>query len=196
MKNFTNRLLTALSLILISNIALSSPNGFKVNSDLSSLSFATIKLEYIVEPAKITNISGQIDEQGTLNIVVPINNIDTGVGIRNQRLSELFFNAVDFPDVTVTTELPTDLLREDSFMRQMTLPARVTLFGETKELNFTVNVLKRGGDIAVSTVTPTIVSAKQFGIPTDNLNALATTVGGIAISDNVPVTFSLMLNQS
>ena len=195
MKSMTNRLLTTISLLLISNIVLGAVNNFKVNSDLSTLSFATIKLEYVVEAAKITNISGQIDNNGILNIALPIKHIDTGIGLRNQRLNELFFNAANFPDAKVSAKLPEGLLLEDSFMRQLTLPAQVTIFGQTQELNFTVNILKKGGDIAVSTVQPTIVRAKQFGIPSDNLNALASTVGGIAISDSVPVSFSLILSQ-
>lgn len=195
MNSKSSLLLLALSALTLSASVFASPNTFKLNSDLSTLSFATIKLQYVVEPAKITQLSGNIDKDGKVTIDVPIAKLDTGVGIRNERLNKLFFNSDVFPKATVTAQLPSSVLSSDVLVEQMTLPASVTLFGKEQALSFTVNILKSGNNIAVSTVSPTMINAAQFGIPSENLSALAQTVGGIPIANSVPVSFSLILSK-
>ena len=167
----------------------------KLDSDLSRVSFATIKLQYIVEPASISGLTGQLDASGKVDVNIPLGNIQTGIDIRNQRLNDLFFNSKLYPSVSVSVQLPKTLLSDGQVVKQMDLGARVRLFGTEKTLTFKVNVVKTGDIIAVSTVQPTIVSGSTFGIPSANLAALAKTVGGIGISDTVPVTFSLVFTE-
>ena len=169
---------------------------FTVDEKLSTVSFATIKLQYVVEPAIISDLSGSVSSSGDVLIQIPLNSISTGIQIRNERLNALFFNSSQFPTITVNAKLPSNIVRASNIATQVTLPADVTLFGQTQTVNFTVNIVKAGKLMSVSSSTPTIVNASSFGIPTDNLTALAATVGGIPISDKVPVSISLILKSS
>jgi hypothetical protein len=47
----------------------------------------------------------------------------------------------------------------------------------------------------VSSLSPVIVGASDFGIPTENLTNLAATVGGIKISDRVPLNLTLTFKE-
>ncbi len=56
---------------------------FTVDEKLSTVSFATIKLRYVVEPAIISDLSGSVSSSGDVLIQIPLNSISTGIQIRN-----------------------------------------------------------------------------------------------------------------
>ncbi len=182
--------------MLISTFSFASTQAqYSLDSEVSAVSFATIKLQYVVESAVINRLSGNIDHAGKASVTIPIANIQTGIGIRNQRLNTLFFDSEAYPNAAVSVQLPESIFAEEFVTKQLDLGALVSLFGTEKTVSFKVNVVKTEDVLVVSTVQPTIVSGNTFGIPSDNLVALAKTVGGIAISDTVPVSFSLVFSK-
>jgi len=185
-------LFTSIILSLFSSFSFSSER-FILESDISSLSFATIKKQYIVEPASITKLSGSIDEIGSFEISADLKNIDTGVAIRDVRLNDLFFESSKFPLVKVTGKIVWPLLNEGS--SKITIPTEVTLFGKTKSINFPLIILKTNDTIMASSSIPVIITASDFGIPSDNLVRLADTVGGIKISEQVPVSINITFKK-
>ena len=182
--------------MLISTFSFASTQvQYSLDSEVSAVSFATIKLQYVVESAVIDRLSGNIDHAGKASVTIPIANIQTGIGIRNQRLNTLFFDSEAYPNAAVSVQLPDSIFAEEFVTKQLDLGALVSLFGTEKTVSFKVNVIKTEDVLVVSTVQHTIVSGNTFGIPSDNLVALAKTVGGIAISDTVPVSFSLVFSN-
>ncbi|WP_252176925.1 YceI family protein [Endozoicomonas sp. 4G] len=174
---------------------LSKAAQYELNRDISRVSFATVKLQYVIEPATISSLTGSINETGQLTLDIPISGIDTGIGIRNERLQQLFFQSELFPSVKVSAQISNSLLASDTVVQQLTVPAKVTLHGQTQALEFSVNVVKSGKLLSVASAKPVIVRASQFGIPAKNLTELAKTVGQIPISDAVPVYFSLVFSK-
>lgn len=185
-----NKYILLLLLLVLS--AGTKAGEYQLDQETSAVSFATVKLQYVIEPASIGALKGKIDDSGKLNIEIPIANIETGIGIRNQRLNQLFFQSDLFPSVQVSAQIPNSLLVSDLLIQQVAIPAKVTLFGQTQEFEFTVNVVKAAEVLSVATVKPVIIRASQFGIPAKNLSELAKTVGQIPIADTVPVNFSLV----
>lgn len=182
-------------LLLFTACGLSKAAQFELNREISRVSFATVKLQYVIEPATISSLTGSISEAGQLTLDIPISGIDTGIGIRNERLNKLFFQSDLFPSAKVSAEISNSLLASDIVIQQLTVPAKVTLFGHTQELEFSVNVVKSGKVLSVASTQPVIIRASEFGIPAKNLTELAKTVGQIPISDTVPVNFSLIFTQ-
>lgn len=168
---------------------------YVLDSDASSINFATIKKAYTVEPANLTNVEGKLDDDGAFSITSPLNSISTGIPIRDERLNALFFNAQSFPTLSVAGTFPMDEVEKSGRQMQVSLPVKVTLHGKTVDVNFDVNVLKLGETLVAYTYKPTIISGSSFGIPTENLNKLAETVGSIPLSDTVPVNVSLVFNK-
>lgn len=183
-------LLLSLALLSFQSFA---TDKFNVETDLSSLSFATIKKQYVVEPATITGLTGSLDEQGRFAVIVPVENVDTGVSIRNERLNSLFFDASENPVIMISGQF--DLASLTQPISKMIVPAEVSFYGNKKIFNFPVIITKTDNAIIVSSYTPVIVKASDFSIPAANLTKLAATVGGLALSDTVPVNINLVFKK-
>lgn len=171
-------------------------SAYQVDESVSTLSFATIKLQYVVEPAVINNVSGGIDKRGNFSIVAPIQNINTGVAIRDERLNNTFFESASFPKIEVTGKVPNELLSSTTTIKQQIIPASIALFGKTKKVDLLANIVNVGDTIVVSSAKPNVISASDFGIPAANLTRLAEFVGGISIANAAPVSFSIVFHKA
>ena len=168
-------------------------DSYTLDSDLSSLSWATIKKQYIIEPATIDSLSGSLNSEGQFDVVIDLNSINTGIPIRNTRLNEVFFESAKHAPVQVTGKIDWTTLGEGS--HKVKVPAEVTLFGNTKSIEFPVVVLNAGNTVMVSSSAPVIIGAADFGIPSENLTKLSTLAGGIEVSDRVPLTLNLTFKK-
>lgn len=177
---------------LFSGAAFAADN-YTLDSNFSSVSFATIKNQFVVEPAIIDTLSGTLDNNGKFDVVIDLNSVETGIPIRNTRLNEIFFESAKHAPVKVVGKVDWSALGEGS--HKVIVPAEVTLFGKTKSVEFPVVVLNAGNTVMVSSSAPVIIGASDFGIPTENLTNLAATVGGIKISDRVPLTLNLTFKK-
>ncbi|BDM64052.1 hypothetical protein NFHSH190041_15040 [Shewanella sp. NFH-SH190041] len=167
--------------------------NYSLDSANSSVSFATIKKQYVVEPATLTGMSGSY-KGGQFEFSIPLSSVSTGVQIRDMRLNQLFFESQKFPAVKVSGQFNTKTMAKDGVLSAK-IPAKVTLFGQTKQIMFPVTVLKAGQFMQVSSSAPVIINAADFGIPAENLKRLSATVGGIPLSDKVPVDINLIFRQ-
>jgi hypothetical protein len=166
---------------------------FNLTTDFSSISFATIKKQYVVEPATISGLTGSLDEQGRFAVIAPVTNIDTGVSIRNERLNSLFFDSSENPVIMVSGQFDLSALTQP--ISKMTVPAEVSFYGNKKTFDFPVIITKTADAIIVNSYKSVIVTASDFSIPAANLTKLAATVGGLALSDAVPVNINLVFNK-
>ena len=188
MKAFSSLISVAL---LTLSFQASAADQYKVDSENSTINFATIKKQYVVEPAEFTNISGMLNEDGSFSVKAALSSINTGISIRNTRLNEIFFQSGSNPDVSISGNVSLDGVEDAN----QSIPVNVSLNGNSKELTVPVTVLKNDDQIIAYIVKPLIVKASDFGIPVENLNKLAETVGGIPLSDTVPVSFVLVFNK-
>lgn len=170
-----------------------SAHDYALDTDLSSVSFATIKKQYIVEPANISHLSGTLDDKGDFDIAIDVSSVDTGVQIRDSRLNEILFKSAIHPKVKVKGKVDLANLKDGSF--KMTIPVDVEFWGHTKVVEFPVVILKSNDYLMVSSSSPVVLSISDIGIPDSNLIELASKAGGISISDRVPVTISLMFKK-
>ncbi|MBD1558704.1 YceI family protein [Vibrio sp. S9_S30] len=199
MKKSARRLLMASALFSLSVLsafpALSARDQYLLDSDVSSVNFASIKKQYVVEPASFTGIDGRIDANGAFTLDIELASVDTLVPIRNQRLSELFFNTGKYPKATLSGRVD---LTEISSLTQPTIKnieATLNFYGIDKEVTLSLLIVNTPQYIVVSSVKPVIVSAASFGLPDANLTALSETVGAIAISPTVSVNASLVFKR-
>lgn len=170
-----------------------SANNYTLDTDLSSVSFATIKKQFIVEPANISHLSGILDENGYFDITIDVSSVNTGVQIRDSRLNDVLFKSAIHPKVKVKGKVDLVNLKDGSY--QMTIPVDVEFWGHTKVVEFPVVILKSNDYLMVSSSSPVILGISDIGIPDGNLIELASKAGGISISDRVPVTISLMFEK-
>lgn len=170
-----------------------SETGYTLDPKLSNITFATIKKQFVVEPASIKPMSGGLTEEGQFSIVLDLKSVSTGVAIRDQRLNELYFESMTFPEVKVSGQVESSMLSGDP--KRTTVAAEVTLHGVTRTIDFPVIVVPSSGFVMVSSASTIVVNGADFGISTENLNKLSATVGGLAISDKIPLSFNLLFDQ-
>lgn len=183
-----------MSILCFSAFSTLAETHYAVNSDKSSLSLSTIKKQYIVESAQIKGISGAF-VGSKLSVKVPLKNITTGIPIRDSRLNALFFRSDLFPDIIVASDISAGELLATKQPMVTDVEINVTFFGQHKSYKVAVLLTPFIGGFSVSSVVPIIISADDFGVPITNLTALAKTVGGIAISNRVPVNFNLVFEK-
>lgn len=187
------------SVIVLSTISSTSfahgKTPYTLDNALSSVSFVTIKKQYVVEPAIADELAGSIDHANKLKLSIALSSIDTGIGIRNTRLNQLFFQSERFPTINVTADLtPQDLIANNGVSKK-TIAINVNINGHNKVINTQVLVTQVGKQLVVSSLSPIIISAADFSIPAKNIITLAKTVGGISISTIVPVNFNIVFNK-
>ncbi|PKF50419.1 YceI family protein [Enterovibrio nigricans] len=192
MKSISSAIILAVSLSPSLTFASSD---YTVVSDASSISFATIKKTYVVEPANLSGLEGSVDASGKFSITAPISSVSTGIPIRNQRLNDLFFDSKKFPSLKVEGHVDMAGLDKNGTMLQQSIPAKVTLFGNTKDITLDMNIIKTDDSIFAFTYKPVIISGAIFGIPEENLEKVSATVGNIDISSTVPVSVSLVFKE-
>lgn len=192
---FSNTLATGVVAASLAASPFAMADGhYEVNSELSQVSFATIKKQYVVEPATISQLSGQV-KGGKVSINVPLSKIDTSNPIRDMRLNDIFFQSASFPELKISADLGDMDLNSPKIVRK-DVKFTLEMYGAKKELSTTVLVSSTGSQVLVTSIKPLIISSDDFGIPGDNLTNLAKTVGGIALSSKVPVNFAVTLDKS
>lgn len=166
-------------------------DDYKVDSKNSSVYFSSIKKQYVVEPAVFKKVTGSMSESGEVEVMIDLNSIDTKVPIRNERLNKLFFDSIKFPEAKVSAKIDNKALRKIKSVGRMSVPASITLYGQSQDVTLDLLVTKTRHHIVVASLSALTVSASDYGIPADNLTKLAATVGGIPISSKVGVSFVL-----
>ncbi|MCL9779981.1 YceI family protein [Vibrio sp. S4M6] len=178
-----------LAAALVSTSSFSS-DKYQLDPKLSSINFATIKKQYIVESATINQLAGTLDDKGTFQITVDLNSVQTGVPIRDTRLKEMFFETAKYPSVQIAGNI--NLTKSP---KQLSVPAKVTWFGKTLPIDFPVVIVDGDDYVMASSYSPVIINAASFGIPAENLAKLSNAVGGIKISNQVPLNFVLVFKK-
>ncbi|MEF1260254.1 YceI family protein, partial [Vibrio harveyi] len=103
----------SIALALFSSASFAADN-YTLDSNFSSVSFATIKNQFVVEPATINTLSGTLDSNGKFDVAIDLNSIETGIPIRNTRLNEIFFESAKHAPVKVTGKVDWASLGEGS----------------------------------------------------------------------------------
>jgi len=197
LSSLTKFVCTVIALSAISSTSFAhGKTSYTLDNELSSVSFVTIKKQYVVEPAIANELTGSIDQANQLNLSIALASIDTGIGIRNTRLNQLFFQSDIFPTIKVTAALtPQDLIVKNGVSKKK-IAINVNINGHDKVFETQVLVTQVGKQLVVSSLSPVIISAADFAIPAKNIIALAKTVGGISISTIVPVNFNIVFNKN
>lgn len=163
-------------------------------SDASSVGYVSIKNQSVAENNRFTGVSGSLNAQGKVQILIDLSSVETRVEIRNQRMREYFFEVAEYPTAMISAQLEAvDLARIDAGAPvELELPLTVSLHGADAEVVGKFRAVKAGNQLLVSTLEPILVSAGDFGLE-EGVAALQKLAGLNAISRAVPVTVDLRL---
>jgi polyisoprenoid-binding protein YceI len=184
--------------ILMLFLTASVSADWQLNNDASRLSFISIKKGAVAEIHKFSHLSGSVDEQGSVEVLIQLASVDTAVPIRDERMRDILFQTNLFPTATVTAKVdPAEFtgLVSGQF-RNTETDVTVSLHGQEKVYKAAVSVTRlRGGSLKVSTIYPIVVNADDFEL-TKGVEELRKLAGLPAISTAVPVSLLLVFDTA
>jgi polyisoprenoid-binding protein YceI len=164
----------------------------------SRLSYVSIKAGEIAEASRFDRLDGSVTADGTATLEIDLASVNTGVGILNERMRDIFFEVAQNPKAVVTAKLDppafAGLAVGQSLIRP--LKANVTIKGVSQEVETEVLVTRvADGRVIVVPTAPVIISTDMFGL-TDELGELRLLAQLPSITPAVPVTFALSFTRT
>lgn len=159
----------------------------------SRVSFVSVKAGQVAEVHHFTELSGTVSADGTASLDIPLDAVETGIPIRNERMREFLFQTGLHPKATLTTRIDLAPFAGLAPGEQARVPlsGNLSLHGITAPIETEVTVTRAGRTrVVVASLDPVIVNAESFGLGSgiDELRKLA---GLDSITADVPVSFQL-----
>ncbi|PVZ65004.1 YceI family protein [Pelagibaculum spongiae] len=168
-----------------------------VENTESRVSFITTKVENVAEVHRFNQVEGELNEQGTFSLNIPLESVDTAIEIRDQRMRDLLFEIVKFPKLKLSAKIAPGSIEQlavgDSVSH--TIEADVLLHGQKAMVKFDVLISKlTENKILVNSLQPVVINASVFNLY-DGVEKLRKIAGLPSVSKAVPVSFVLSLHQ-
>lgn len=77
--------------------------GWTIDTDLSAVSFGSVKNDYLGESHTISDVTGTVDANGAVSITLGLASVETMIDIRNERMREIVF--ANAPTATISAQL-------------------------------------------------------------------------------------------
>jgi hypothetical protein len=186
------RILLVTLVLFISQVVAAS----QLVSDESVLNIISTKKGNIAEIHSFSALTGSLSDSGAINVSVPLASINTGIGIRDQRMREFLFNIKLFPTATFTANIDLSAIEQLRLgeLAELAVDGQISMNDlQAKALVNVVVVRQLDGSLIVATKQPFIINASDFGY-IDGINKLKELAALPSISTAVPVTFSVVFN--
>lgn len=187
-------LIPAIASILTLAVSSHSAMALEVDSSQSRVSLVSTKIladgtSSVAEVFSFTSLSGSVGDNGSATVTIDLGAVETGIDIRNQRMSEFFFEVSEYPDATITAQIPETALDEGS--QKMDLQVAVDMHGSQAEYLVPVVITSNSESILVVATEPVLVDAASFELK-GGLDKLGELAGLLHIPTTVPVSFNLL----
>ena len=188
------RLILALALAGLSLPVAAST--WQLDAERSSLYFISIKKNTVAETHHFDRLSGSY-AKGEAQLAIDLASVETGIDIRDKRMREMLFEVANFPEATVTMEVPEEKVAELAVGESLTLDttATLSLHGTEKSLDTILAVTRLSdGTVQVSNVRPVVIQADDFGLAR-GVEKLREVAGLPSVSPAVPADFTLYFQE-
>ena len=183
---------TALTLSLVSLV--SHAHDWVLDTADSSISFVSTKKDNIAETHLFTDFNGNISNDKATVTIMP-DSVESGIGIRNERMREFLFETGVFPKITITADTGVLNGLQANVPVKTTIPATLSLHGVEKEISMDVMLLKTANaSVTITSQKPVIIKAEDYNL-NEGILKLSNLVGDIPITKAVPTYFSLVFNH-
>jgi polyisoprenoid-binding protein YceI len=182
------RSLTCVLLLLITQATLAD---WRLTA-ASKVGYVSIKNNVIAEHNYFSGVTGTLNKKGQLKVSIDLSTVETQVDIRNQRMRDLFFEVMQYPEAVVTAQLDMQELAqvESGAPLELVKPFTLSLHGVEATAEAHLRIVSVAGRAWVSTVRPILISAADFGLE-GGVAALQKIAGLEAIAAAVPVSVDL-----
>ena len=177
-------------------LASSASAHWELDNNSSTLSFVTVKADHVGEVHTFDQLSGDINDDGSVQITIELASVNTLIDIRNERMQNMLFETNLFPQATISGEIDLDAVAEmDAGVSQaISVDFDLAIHGESSSYTADVLVTRTDSGVLASTVKPIIVMADTHGL-VSGVEALREVAGLPSISRAVPVSFNVVFEQ-
>ena len=177
-------------------LASSASAHWELDNNSSTLSFVTVKADHVGEVHTFDQLSGDINDDGSVQITIELASVNTLIDIRNERMQNMLFETNLFPQATISGEIDLDAVAEmDAGVSQaISVDFDLAIHGESSSYTADVLVTRTETGVLASTVKPIIVMADTHEL-VSGVEALREVAGLPSISRAVPVSFNVVFEQ-
>nr|WP_070960247.1 YceI family protein [Hyphomonas sp. Mor2] len=180
-------------------VQLSDVSGaWTLDSSASRIAFASIKAGELIETHYFPGLSGEISERGETVIRVPLEQVETKIDQRNERMQNLFFETDTYPlaEIRATVEKDAFAALAVGDRLETELEGTLSLHGLDAPVYANVFVTRIAPTrVEVATSEPVIVHVADHNLEA-GLEALREVANLPSITPAVPVTFTLVFDAS
>ena len=190
-------LISAFTVVLIGAIASSATMALEVDSEQSRVSLVSTKIladgtASVTEVFSFNSLAGSVTDEGLATVTIDLGDVDTGIDIRNERMSEFFFEVSEYPEATVTAQIPDSTLEVGNQL--MDLQVSVDMHGSQTDYLVPVVINSNSETVSVVATEPVLVDAASFELK-GGLAKLGELAGLLHIPSTVPVSFTLSFTR-
>ena len=177
-------------------LASSAAAHWELDSNSSTLSFVTVKADHVGEVHTFDQLSGDINDDGSVQITIELASVNTLIDIRNERMQSMLFETNLFPQATILGEIDLDAVAamDAGVSQAISVDFDLAIHGESSSYTADVLVTRTESGVLASTVKPIIVMADTHGL-VSGVEALREVAGLPSISRAVPVSFNVVFEQ-
>ncbi len=160
----------------------------------SSLSFVSTKKVHVMEADnRFTQLEGAVDDDGKAYLIISLDSIRTGIGIRDQRMREFLFETGRWPQAEFHLQVDPELLESlaPGTAKQIEVTGTLDLHGHRQPIEALLVVTRLRSGFEVDAIRPILVKAEDFGL-IRGINKLRELAGLDAISTTIPVDIHLV----
>ena len=190
------RILIGLTFVTVFFLASSASAHWELDNNSSILSFVTVKADHVGEVHTFDQLSGDINDDGSVQITIELASVNTLVDIRNERMQNMLFETNLFPQATISGEIDLDAVAamDAGVSQAISVNFDLAIHGESSSYKADLLVTRTESGVLASTVKPIIVMADTHGL-VSGVEALREVAGLPSISRSVPVSFNVVFEQ-
>jgi hypothetical protein len=180
--------------LLAALFAGSAQAGWQLDGESSRLTFVTTKVTNVAEVNRFRSLRGSVGDDGKVQLQVPLETVDSGIALRDERLRKQLFEVDKFASAQISSQLdiaPLLTLAAGAQM-ELRLPLTVSLHGHSQSYNSELLVTRLDDRrFQVVTLAPLVLNAEDFDLAA-GIEALRQLAGLKTISLAVPVSAVLI----
>jgi len=185
------------TLLAAASLSLPATADWVLSPD-SSVRFTSTKNTDKTEVHEFTTIDGSVSATGEAEITIGLDSVETGIPIRNERMTTMLFNTARYTTATISSNLPETLMTSVKNGETLisTIPLTVSLHGKQQTMEAEVLATQASdGHVLVISRAPILVKAESFGLAA-GIESLREIAGLERISQTVPVNFTLLFTEA
>ena len=170
---------------------------WKLSSDESRINFVSVKAETVSEAHYFKSLEGRVNDGGEAQIIIPLDDVETSIDIRNERMRDYLFETEKFPAAEIVATIDVNALETLANGARMNVDFKgsLNLHGVSEPIETTLTVTRLTENRAlIETSAPIILYADQFSLSA-GIEKLKELAGLPSITPSVPVTASLVFER-